>query len=151
MKGDCRLYLSRFSMPHICSPLQGQKVEVAEAMFPIIKNFDRSDLDPSDGKIDMLIGSDYYWEVVDGEAVRCDVEGLVAMKSKLGWLLSGACGMKDNVSAAVHLASTHVMLVDFDADEENSLSTSVEKFWDLDTIGIKPNEVSVYDKFLDNV
>jgi len=41
----------------------------------------------SDSSIDVLIGSDYYWDVVDGEIIR-GTDGVVAVSSKFGWLLS---------------------------------------------------------------
>ena len=40
------------------------------------------------GAIDILIGSDYYWQVVTGETVNGD-SGPVAMSSIFGWLSSG--------------------------------------------------------------
>ena len=40
------------------------------------------------GDIDVLIGSDYYWQVVTGEIANGD-SGPVAMSSIFGWLLSG--------------------------------------------------------------
>ena len=40
-------------------------------------------------EIDVLIGSNYYWNVVSGGAVRGD-HGPITVNSKLGWLLSGA-------------------------------------------------------------
>ena len=35
--------------------------------------------------------------------------------------------------------------------EANHLDSQIERFWDLDTIGIKDKEISVYDKLLDGV
>ena len=39
-------------------------------------------------EIDMLIGSDLYWQLVTGEIIRGQV-GPVTVKTKLGWVLSG--------------------------------------------------------------
>ena len=39
-------------------------------------------------EVDMLIGSEFYWAFVCGEVIRGDV-GPVALKTKLGWVLSG--------------------------------------------------------------
>ena len=47
---------------------------------------------PGDTKIDaidVLVGSDYYWNFVTGET-RIGTDGPIAICSKLGWLLSGA-------------------------------------------------------------
>ena len=40
------------------------------------------------GKIDLLIGADFYWSVVNGAVKRGNDVGPVALGSKLGWLLS---------------------------------------------------------------
>ena len=41
-----------------------------------------------DSNVDVLIGSDFYWDLVLGEVKRQD-NGLVAISSKFGWLISG--------------------------------------------------------------
>ena len=38
--------------------------------------------------IDILIGSDQYWQLVTGEVVKSK-SGPTAMNTKLGWVLSG--------------------------------------------------------------
>ena len=45
---------------------------------------------PEDGScdIDVLIGSDYHCDVVDGDIIRGG-EGLEAVSSRFGWLVSG--------------------------------------------------------------
>ena len=37
--------------------------------------------------VDILIGSDYYWDIVTGEVLKGD--GPIVVHSKFGWLLSG--------------------------------------------------------------
>ena len=37
--------------------------------------------------VDILIGSDYYWDIIENEAVRGE-SGPVAIKSKVGYILS---------------------------------------------------------------
>ena len=36
-------------------------------------------------------------------------------------------------------------------EEENSLVREVKHFWDLDTLGIRHDEPSVYEKFIDDI
>ena len=38
--------------------------------------------------IDMLVGSDYYWQLVTGSTCR-GASGPVTVHTKLGWVLSG--------------------------------------------------------------
>ena len=57
--------------------------------FPQLETLELAD-DFNDGNdsIDILIGSDHYWNIVHGETIRCE-SGPIAVSSKLGWLLSG--------------------------------------------------------------
>ncbi|KAH6925072.1 hypothetical protein HPB50_000294 [Hyalomma asiaticum] len=43
-----------------------------------------------DKGVSMLIGSDQLWKIVSGDIIRStEVEGLVAVKTTLGWTLQG--------------------------------------------------------------
>ena len=44
--------------------------------------------------IDILIGSDYYWQLVTGSICR-GTSGPVAVHTKLGWVLSGPSSLDD--------------------------------------------------------
>ena len=44
---------------------------------------------------------------------------------------------------------THVIKIV--CNQDNSLNEKIDKFWDLDTIGIKENETSVYDRFISHI
>ncbi|CAB4042663.1 Hypothetical predicted protein, partial [Paramuricea clavata] len=75
------------SYPVICTPLPSRvNVECQH-----LKGLDLADdWESSDGAIDILVGSDHYWDIVIGETRRgTDRSELVAVGSKLGWLLSG--------------------------------------------------------------
>ena len=39
----------------------------------------------------------------------------------------------------------------YKADDEKSLNENISKFWDLDAVGIKDNEISTYEKFKDDI
>ena len=43
----------------------------------------------------------------------------------------------------------HVMEIVWNQD--NSLNEKIDRFCDLDTIGIKENKTSVYDRFISNI
>ena len=55
----------------------------------------------------MLIGSHFYWTIINNEVKRCNQEGLVAINSKLGWILSGPVISQQTSSSVVNVA--HVM------------------------------------------
>ena len=87
-KRGCNLYVTGFAVPQICSPLPGQKLKVVEKMFPMLKNLDLGDESDGNGDIEVLLGGDYYWNVVEGGVKKIGIDGLTAINSKLGWVLS---------------------------------------------------------------
>jgi len=88
----------------ICSPLPS-KVKVD---YPHLEGLQLADsLDDSYGTIDILIGTDHYWDVVTGETVRGD-SGPTAVSSKFGWLLSGA--LRESVIACADSVSSNLII-----------------------------------------
>lgn len=73
------------NFPVICSPLPSI-VNAADDVhlegLELADNFDNTE------SIDVLIGSDYYWDFVSGDSIKGD-QGPTAVNSKFGWLLSG--------------------------------------------------------------
>ena len=82
-----------------------------------------------------------YWSVLNDGIKRGGTGGLVAVNSKLGWLLSGQWYNERGTVSTQSAIMTEV----------KKLGSQVERFWDLDTIGIKEKEISVSDKLLDDV
>ena len=73
------------SFPTVCSPLPSR---VDANNYPHLHGLKLADYSDSEDSIDVLIGSDYYWDFVTSEIVRGDF-GPTAVNSKFGWLLSG--------------------------------------------------------------
>ena len=80
--GDRALSITALTHPVICSPL-GTSVEYKQYAHLHGLNFADS-LDSGSDAIDILLGADYFYEVVTGE-VRKGSAGPVAISSKLGW------------------------------------------------------------------
>ena len=72
--------------------------------------------------IDLLIGSDYYEDILKAERIQID-NGLYLVNSSFGWMFSGRYMDKQEVD---------VELIMFIEEEVND----VNQFWMLDTIGI---------------
>ena len=96
--------------------------------------------------IDLLIGADTSWEFVTGETQRDKSCSLVAQKLIFGYLVTSPL-MND--SSLKQVNPTHVMKIV--CNQDNSLSEKIDKLWDLDTIGIKENETSVYGRFISDI
>ena len=100
--------------------------------------------------IDMLIGSDFYWHIVTGELIRGE-KGPVAIKSTLGWILSGPVQSVSH-ECAVNLIKTHVLKAD-DGVTNKMLDDTMRSLWELESMGIqvKGSDPSVDDQFMDSI
>ena len=78
--------------------------------------------------ISLLIGVDYYWQIVQDEVIRGD--GPIAVKSKLGYLLSGPVHSNVPASAPIHVAN--VMIT------HKTEEFDLERFWTIESLGITP-------------
>ena len=89
--------------------------------------------------ISLLIGVDYYWNIVEDHIVRGD--GPTAVQSKLGYLLSGplALSSPSNMVTSMHIGIHN--------DPENDDQT-LERFWEIESSGTLP-AVKHSDQFMD--
>ena len=80
-------------VPHICSQISGQTIELAQAMhehlidLPLADSTNRN----SELAIDILVGGDLYWKLFSG-ILRRGLRGPFAEETSLGWVLSGYVG-----------------------------------------------------------
>ena len=112
MSGGQNIYPRGFRVPLVCSPLSGQRVDLVKTMFPCLTSLDLADKGNGDSKIDLLIGADFYWYIIEGELRRLISDGLTAVHLKLGWLLSGPFDVSHcKESCSMNLAITHVLRV----------------------------------------
>ena len=89
MRGGQNIYHRGFGVSLVCSPLSGQRIDFVKTMFPCLASLDLADKGNGDSEIDLLVGADFYWYNIEGELRRLSSGGLTALRSKLGWLLSG--------------------------------------------------------------
>ena len=82
--------------------------------------------------IDILIWSDYYWDIVTGNVLRGD--GPIAVHSKFGWLLSGPTHCDPN-----HVISNLALQVPcstFTKGTKDEFLDHLQCFWDTESLGI---------------
>jgi len=142
--------ISALTSPVICSPLPSA---VHVDKYSHLRGLQLADnYNATSGEIDVLIGSNYYWNVVSGDTVRGD-HGPVAVNSKLGWLLSGTV---DSIEA-MKINHTHLIISGSPANplhtNDNVLMESLERFWEVESIGVMdPSAVSSRkDPFLPSI
>ena len=147
---NSNIYLKALAIPDICTPVSRQDVGLALKQNDSLNNLQSADNGARNRKdIDLLIGADMYWQIVDGNLKNCET-GLTAISSKLGWLLNGPV-IDKGTSRSINVVNGHVMLVHNEINEEKTLANEVKKFWSLDMVGINENEASVYNKFNDKI
>lgn len=125
-------------MPSICEPLTAQPISLCLGKFEHLKRLDLADY--SDGQdslqIDVLIGADYYWELVTGHTSRCD-SGPVAVHTRLGWVLSGPIPKMKRSKCSTTLLTTHTLHVGTALNETETLNETLHSFWELESLGVR--------------
>ena len=139
---------SAITVPLISSPVQGQFPKQAARNYPHLSSLKLADDCHGDAEVDMLIGADQYWNFVTGGVVRGET-GPTAIHTKISWVSSGPINDKAlQPTVSTNLNNTHVLKCEVTSHTNcQTLNTKLEKFWDLESIGIVPNENLVYDKF----
>ena len=104
--------LNLFVVPHICDPLTTQTVSSCSRMYSHLAHLDLADISPDETlEVDMLIGSDFYWEFVTGQTIRGQ-GGPVTVETTLGWVLSGPAELSRQRRSTVSLITTHSLRVE---------------------------------------
>ncbi|XP_044165250.1 uncharacterized protein LOC122949186 [Acropora millepora] len=145
--------LSAFVVPLICDPLQNQSIVHANVTHAHLRGLRLADYSTGedDLMVDILVGSDQYWQLVSGKVLRGE-DGLTAIQTRLGWVLSGPTngavqnGQQQNNLVTTHVLKTATKPVDI---TNESLDGSLRRFWDLETLGIRPR--SVYEEFEESI
>ena len=122
-----------YNTPLIGFPLQNQPLQAAQKHFEHL-NLNFADEGNLDGEIHLLIGFGNYWRFLAGEVRFCDREGLVAVNSLFGWMLSGSIKVKSEELVTRNLHLTHVL---FSRDIVGYEKINEFRFKDADVLEIK--------------
>ena len=100
-------------------------------------------------KVDVLIGSQHYWDFVTGRIIR-EQSGPVAIETTLEWILSGPAELPGQQRSTVSLITTHTLWVEGVTNKE--LDTALRSFWELKSLGIQmPTKDPVSDQFASTI
>ena len=140
-KNKSLLELQFLTVPLICEPQSGQPISYAVEHYPHLLNLELADPvhHSSDNiEINVLIGSDQYWQVVTGNILR-GVSGPTAIETRFRWVLSGPAEGIFNDSTTINLVqSSHVLHLNVSSNQCNdtNLDSVLKRFWDLESLGI---------------
>ena len=138
--------MSGFSVPVVCGSVNGQKVKFVKSNYPFLKNLKLADEGLHKENVDLMIGTDFYWDIVDGSVKRGNGVAPVALGSKLGWLLSGPVTKHNPSSLTTHVENNvlHIKTTNFE-------ERKIDNFWKLDLLGIQEKELSVCEKVMEDI
>ena len=139
-----RMYLKGLNAPTICDKIKGHKIQFMRENYPHLNNLELADTGGG-GDIDLLVGADFYWAIVEGNVNKGESDGPVALSSKLGWILSGG-----PCNGSINVNFVNAQFVSIESKQED-LENKLSNFWNLDTVGIKVNEQSAYEKFMKDI
>ena len=115
--------------------------------YPHLAGLTLADDCEGEADINILVDADQYWNLVTGRLIRGD-SGPSAIHTKLSWVLSGPVHYQAPSSTTVNLTGTHLLKCQVsNHPDPDLLESKLERFWRLESLGIIPNERSVYDDF----
>ena len=129
--------------------IPNERIDIVKKNFDHLKQIYFSDVTKHGEslQVDILIGANFLWEFMSGQTIRGGPQEPVAIKTLLGWVLSGPLkvGKFDHYSHInVNFVSSAVK------SEKQQLDTMVNKLWDLESLGIK-EEDHVHETLIDNI
>ncbi|XP_061720563.1 uncharacterized protein LOC133527531 [Cydia pomonella] len=120
-QSDYSMSITCFVLPRITSSLPSTHIDLDSIRIP--DNIQLADPDfnvPSE--IDILIGSEIFWDLLDGEKIRLPT-GPYLINSKLGWLVSGPINTRNlRINNQVHCYFTQ------------SIDSQLRRFWEIEDI-----------------
>ena len=81
--------------------------------------------------VDIIIGNDYYGQLITGKIIKTENEALIAIESKFGWLLSGSVQSESNHENDLNKLCQRIEIMPV---EESKLDNLLTKFWEINKI-----------------
>ena len=153
VKGYPTVSLSLHVVSTICEPLSCQPITTSVEANGHLVGLDLADTADGNSRlpVDILIGSDYYWDLVTGSICRSE-KGPTAIHTKLGWVLSGPTLSSSSMRcSSTYITTTHLLRIDDSPTESTQLVEQLRSFWELESLGISEEEKTLYDEFASNI
>ena len=133
------IFIELYVIEVVCSPLANQRVNIAVDKYPHLQGLPLAETCTGGEslEISVLIGSDYYWSIVENGIIREEC-GPTALSTKLRFVPSGRVDIGNDTEISLNLNLTeHVMKTEtFVMQEDVDLRNQLELFWDIDTLGV---------------
>ena len=143
------IMVSCIAIPSICPPIQQQYPLEAVRSCKEFKRLNLADDCAGTAPVDILIGADYYWQIVSGDMLHSDT-GTIALSTRLGWVLSGpvpSITAAGETMSALVTTQRHTTPSVSAEEPDDALLQQMKLFWELESLGIKMNDPSVLETF----
>ena len=140
--GGCSIKFDALVVDSI-SEITNQHLEIVKNNYEHLKDIWFADVTPNEEslQIHVLVGSDFLWRFQDEETRRGRQDEPVAVKTKLGWVLSGPIkGERLDITSDTTVNCTLNATCNLSVAEKVKLDNDVHKLWDLDSIGIREQD-----------
>ena len=129
------------------SNITNENVEVVNNKYSHLKSIYFSDVARNEDffKVDIFVRSDFIWEVQRSEVIRGGPSEPVAVKTTLGWVLSGP--LRGNKPSG---NECNINFVSNAMQDKKQLEESLHMLWDLHTLGIREKD-DVHTNLIDNI
>ena len=151
-KGSHEYVLEACVVPIVCNPLSRVNQFTVQEL-RALENFslaDRNSLSCGSHSIDILIGSDQYWSIVQGPPIHVSNSSLIVTNSLFGYLVSGPQEGIEN-----SCFNTCCFLSNDLSPKDRELNSLVEHYFSLDSFGTeipeKDDDSLVVDFFKSNL
>ncbi|KAL9956140.1 hypothetical protein ACROYT_G037576 [Oculina patagonica] len=125
--------IEALTKPVICRPAEA--VDIHPSRWSHLRNIVFPEEFPrEEQEIDVLIGLDFYYYFVSRDIVRGGSSEPVAVRTTLGWVFCGPTGGHDQECTVSRNVQINV---------EEQLNETLQKFWDLESVGVRPAESSI--------
>ncbi|RLU22365.1 hypothetical protein DMN91_004643 [Ooceraea biroi] len=108
-------------------------IEISREILQIPSNLKFADCEfDKAGPIDILIGAEYFYELLEMGKIELGKDRPILQNTKLGWVLSGPVNLGSNLETVVSL---HCSI-----EQCESLNQSLERFWEIEncSFDVKP-------------
>ena len=141
------VYINAFVVPLICSPLSNQVINVAQDMYPHLRNLPLADCGDGsvDLEVDVMIGADYVHNFLLDYVVRGEQPlSPVAILTRFGFVLSGPVQIPAHNTCSSNVTVAHVLKIGAIIQESSSgVNEQLKTFWELENLGVKDDKTPV--------
>ena len=136
---DGPITLQLLTQGFLCNPIEGHELS-ADHSWKLREYLlaDPEAVKAKELKIDIIVGLDQMWQIV-GNQMEDSGFGPRLLKSKVGWILAGSVAGKEQRGGGAYVC--HSLFLNSVPDScKCDLYSSLAKFWELDSIGIKQDK-----------